>query len=85
MSVYNLNKQIQDNIKDQSQRVYDNVNEKQLGVNTPMGRLLKGLKDSKRFVSILEMEYELTNKSDSKGNVNWENFSAVFEELKLLF
>ena len=34
-----------------------------------MGRFLRGIKESKKIVSILELEYELTNKSDAKGNV----------------
>lgn len=68
-SVYQLNKQIQDQIKDKSQRVYDNVNDRQLGQNTLMGRFVRGLKEAKKMAAILEFEYETTNKSDAKGNI----------------
>lgn len=50
-----------------------------------MARFLKGLKKSKRMVTVLEMEYELTNKSDAKGNVSWDNFCKVVEDLKILY
>lgn len=30
------------------------------------------------------MEYELTNKSDAKGNVPWKSFLEIFEQLQLM-
>lgn len=46
-----------------------------------MGRFTKNLKKTKKMASILELEYELTNKSDNKGNVTHENFLKVMKKL----
>lgn len=55
-----------------------------MGVNTPMGKFKKGIKESKKIVAILELEYELTNWSDAKGNVNYENFLSICKKLNLM-
>ena len=62
-------------------RVYDNVNNRELGQNTPMGKFTKNLKKSKKMSAILEIEYELTNKSDNKGNVSQDNFINIMKKL----
>lgn len=42
-------------------------------------KLIFALKASKTFAKVLELEYELTNKSDTKGNVDYDVFSVVLE------
>ena len=39
-----------------------------------MGKFVRHLKKTKNVISILEMEYELTNKSDHLGFVDYKYF-----------
>ena len=46
-------------------------------------KLIGALKSAKSFAKVLELEYELTTKSDSKGNVDFDVFSVVLENTKV--
>ena len=43
-----------------------------------MARFVTQIKESKKLISVLEMEYEMTNKSDKLGNINKLNFVSLF-------
>ena len=83
-SIYNLNKKIQDSMVYKDNRVYDNLNHSnKIGLNSNLAKLTSFIRKNKSLAVILEMEYELTNKSDIKGVVDYYSFSTVLKKLEL--
>ncbi len=69
LSIYKLNQQLQDNVvKNVSERNYNNIQHgAPLGQNSPVSKFRNFLIKTKRIVTVLEMEYEMTNLSDNQG------------------
>lgn len=83
-SIYNLNKKIQDSIVQKDNRIYDNLNpQNKMGLNSNTKKLTNLIITEKSLATMLELEYELTNKSDLKGTIDFQSFATVFQKLKL--
>jgi Ca2+-binding EF-hand superfamily protein len=83
-SIYDLNRRIQESIVNEQDRIYDNLNHNsKFSLNSDANKLGSIIKTKKNVVFLLELEYELTNKSSLKGTIDFDNFIQVLKKMNI--
>ena len=83
-SAYILNKKIQNSIVRKEDRIYDNIHKEHDLDKNPFSVFKNQIYKSLKYNILLELEYELTIKSDNKGSIDYQNFNQILKKLNLV-